>query len=48
MLECSEQPFCGTPKKNYPNFKVRVAEEKKRPFQLDKSFTLQSKQIGSN
>jgi len=28
MLECSEQSFCGTPK-NYPNFKVRAAEEKR-------------------
>jgi len=29
ILECSEQSFCGTPKKNYPNFKVRAAEEKR-------------------
>jgi hypothetical protein len=29
MLECSEQSFCGTPKKNYPNFKVRALEEKR-------------------
>jgi hypothetical protein len=48
MLKCSEQSFCGTAKKNYPNFKVRAAEEKKRPFQIDNSFTLQSKETGSN
>jgi len=48
MFECGEPSFCGTPKKNYPNFKVRALEEKKRPFPLDNSFTLQSKETSSN
>jgi hypothetical protein len=45
MLECSKRSFCGTPKKNYPIFKVRALEEKRDHSNLIKVSHYKAKRL---